>query len=170
MSQSATNPTDAPSRISIRPAAREDIPFILQMVHELAVYEENEDAVEATPELFTRWLFDQPLAECLIGSVDGIDRGIALFFLNFSTWTGRPGIYLEDLYVQPEVRGSGLGKALLKELACIAIQRDYGRIEWSCLDWNEPSLAFYRSLGATTMDGWITHRMDKTTFAAFAQS
>ena len=150
----------------IRFAQRKDVPFILQMIRELAVYEHALDQVIATEESLLKWLFDECKAECLIASLDGEDRGFALFFTDFSTWEGAPGIYLEDLFVQAETRGHGLGLALLKELARITLDRGYTRLDWSCLDWNAPSLAFYKSLGACTYSEWIRHRLDQAAMEA----
>jgi len=147
-------------QVSIRVAERGDIPFILQMVRELAVYESALDKVKATEALLEKWLFEECKAECLIASLDGVDRGFALFYTSFSTWEGLPGIYLEDLFVQEAVRGHGLGLALIKELVRITLERGYPRLEWSCLDWNKPSLAFYESLGAIAHPEWISHRME----------
>jgi len=131
------------------------------MIRELAVYERAPDEVKATEGLLEYWLFDEPKAECLIATLEGRARGIALYFSNFSTWEGVPGLFLEDLVVQKEARGNGLGLALLKELARITLERGYTRLEWNCLDWNEPSLKFYKSLGAITRDEWLGHRLDK---------
>ncbi|MDR3037503.1 MAG: GNAT family N-acetyltransferase [Coriobacteriales bacterium] len=147
------------SRIGLRLASREDAGFILAMIRDLADYEHALDEVHATADLLEQWLFDTPVAECLIASLDGVDRGIALFFTNFSTWEARPGIFLEDLYVQPEARKHGLGLALFRELARLALERGYTRLDWNCYDWNEPSLAFYRSLGAIARTEWIPHRL-----------
>ena len=145
----------------IRPATEQDVPAILQMIHDLALYEKEPDAVRNTPELLRQALFgDHPriyaaMAENGAGEV----RGFALWFLNYSTWEGVHGIYLEDLYVRPEARGEGHGKALLQHLASIAVDNGYARVEWSVLDWNEPSINFYRRLGARPMDGWSTFRL-----------
>jgi GNAT superfamily N-acetyltransferase len=149
------------NRASVRLASREDVPFILAMIRELADYEHAANHVSATPALLEKWLFDEPVAECLVGSVGEVDCGIALFFTNFSTWEGIPGFFLEDLVVQKAARGKGLGKALLTALAQLALERGYTRIEWSCLDWNEPSLAFYQSLGALARTEWISHRLTR---------
>ena len=149
------------NNIAIRFAERADVPFILEMIRELASYERALDEVKATSELLEYWLFDEPKAECLIASLDGRDNGIALFFTNFSTWEGIPGLFLEDLVVRDEARRQGLGQALFKELARIALKRGYARLEWNCLDWNEPSLRFYKACGAITHREWIGHRLDK---------
>lgn len=145
--------------MEIRYAERKDVPLILQFIRELAEYEKLLDEVVATEELLEEWLFDKEKAEVIIGMADGKEVGFALFFHNFSTFLGRAGIYLEDLYVRPECRGNGYGKALLKELARIAVERGCGRLEWWCLDWNKPSIDFYLSLGAEPMDEWTTYRI-----------
>ena len=145
----------------IRDAVPQDVPLILAMIRELAEYEREPDAVEATEELLASALFaPQPALFCLIAETDtGEPAGFALWFLNFSTWLGRHGIYLEDLYVRPPFRGQGYGKALLAELAAICTERGYGRLDWWVLDWNEPAIAFYRSIGAVPMDEWTVHRV-----------
>ena len=145
--------------MKFRFAERADVPQILQFIRELAIYEHMLDQVVATPELLEEWLFDRKKAEVLF-ALDG-DRpvGFALFFHNFSTFLGRAGIYLEDLFVLPEFRGRGFGKGLLTKLCAIAVERGCGRLEWSCLDWNEPSIRFYRSMGAQPMDEWTVYRI-----------
>jgi len=145
----------------IRPAVPEDVPTILRFIRELAEYERALDQVEATEEDLERALFGPAPAVFahLAENEEGEPVGFALWFLNFSTWTGRHGIYLEDLYVTPEARGRGHGKALLAELARIAVERGYARYEWSCLDWNEPSIRFYKSLGAEAMTEWTGYRL-----------
>jgi GNAT superfamily N-acetyltransferase len=145
----------------IRPAVPEDVPTILRFIRELAEYERALDQVEATEEDLERALFGPAPAVFahLAENEEGEPVGFALWFLNFSTWTGRHGIYLEDLYVTPEARGRGHGKALLSELARIAVERGYARYEWSCLDWNEPSIRFYKSLGAEAMTEWTGYRL-----------
>lgn len=151
----------------IRPATPADLPDILRLVHDLAVYEREPDAVEATEADFAAVLFPtqgEPTAFCHVVEADegGARRvvGIALWFLTFSTWTGKSGIHLEDLFVEPEHRGTGLGKALLTHLAQIAVERGHRRMEWTVLRWNEPSIAFYESLGATPQEEWETYRLD----------
>lgn len=151
----------------IRPATTDDLPEILRLVHELAVYEREPDAVEATEADFAAVLFPAegaPTVFCHVVEADeaGTRRvvGMALWFLTFSTWTGKQGIHLEDLYVEPEHRGSGLGKALLTRLAQIGVERGHRRMEWKVLRWNEPSIAFYDSLGATPQEEWETYRLD----------
>ncbi len=160
-------------QISIRPATPADVPLILRFVKELAEYEREPQAAVATPELIHQYLFGNghgngPVAECVIGSIDGTPQGFALFFSNFSTWLGRSGMYLEDLYVTPSSRGSGLGKALLKHLARIATSRNCGRLEWAVLDWNEPAIGFYKSLGAIPMNEWTTFRLTGDALQALA--
>jgi GNAT superfamily N-acetyltransferase len=146
--------------IEIRPAEPDDIPLILRFVRELAEFEREPDAVVATEDMLSEALFsDRPAAEAIIADSGGEPAGFALFFQNFSTWTGRPGLYLEDLYVTPAARGAGVGTALLRHLAHIAIERGYGRFEWAVLDWNEPAIAFYRSMGAIGMDEWRIQRV-----------
>jgi GNAT superfamily N-acetyltransferase len=155
--------------MEIRFARPEDIPCILGFIKELAFYEKMEDQVVATEELLLEWLFEKQKAEVLLAVVDGKPVGSALFFHNFSTFLGRAGIYLEDLYVQPAYRGRGYGKALLKRLAQITVERGCGRLEWACLDWNQPSIDFYRSLGAVSMDGWSTYRLTGETLQKMAE-
>lgn len=146
--------------IDIRPAAPADVPLILRFVRELADYEREPDAVEATEPMLHEALFGaRPVAEAAIASADGEEAGFALFFHNFSTWTGRPGIYLEDLYVTPAARGAGVGKALLRHLAGLAVDRGCARFEWAVLDWNTPAIDFYRAMGAKPMDEWTVQRV-----------
>lgn len=164
----------ARASILVRPATADDIPLILELIRALATYERMPDAVEATPERLHQQLFGAgfgrgPTAECLIGEIDGAPQGFALFCMNFSTWLCRPGIWLEDLFVRPEARGSGLGRALLEALARLAADRQCGRIEWSVLDWNETAIRFYRSIGATSLDEWTTHRLTGDNLAALAR-
>ena len=155
--------------LTIRFAEPSDVPQLLAFIHELAVYEELDDQVVATEALLHEWLFEKQKAEVLLAVVDGKPVGSALFFHNFSTFLGRAGIYLEDLYVQPAYRGRGYGKALLKRLAQITVERGCGRLEWACLDWNKPSIDFYRSLGAVSMDGWTTYRLTGDTLQKMAE-
>ena len=143
----------------IRTASVEDCGRILQMIRALARYEKMEDQVVATEDLLREWIFEKKKAEVLFATEDGREVGFALFFHNFSTFLGRAGIYLEDLFVLPEYRGKGYGKGLLVKLAQITIERGCGRLEWACLDWNQPSIDFYRSLGAAQMDEWTTYRL-----------
>lgn len=150
----------------IRPARPDDLPDILRLVHALAVYEREPDAVEATEDDFARVLFPDhghPSTFCHVAEADGRVVGMALWYLNFSTWTGQQGIWLEDLFVDPEHRGSGLGKRLLTTLAQVCIERGYRRLEWWVLNWNEPSIAFYDSLGAVPQDEWTVYRVDGDT-------
>jgi GNAT superfamily N-acetyltransferase len=147
--------------LSVRPASSTDLPLIAQFIRDLAAYEKLSHAVRFDEAVLGERLFGaRPYAEVLIGEIDGAPQGFALFFHNFSTFEGRPGIYLEDLFVRPEARGSGLGKALLKRLAALAVERDCARLEWSVLDWNEPSIQFYKALGAKAMDEWTGMRVD----------
>lgn len=156
--------------IVLRPATRADIPLILDLIHGLAEYEREPDAVEATEELLGQQLFgERPGAEVVIAEVDGLGAGFALFFHNFSTWRGRRGLYLEDLFVRPQFRGLGLGRALMIHLAKLAVQRDCARFEWSVLDWNTPAIDFYRSLGAVGMDEWTVQRLDGGALLALAE-
>lgn len=153
----------------IRPAEERDVPAILQMIHELAVYEKEPDAVRNTPEMLARALFgENPKVFATMAENDAGDvQGFALWFLNYSTWEGVHGIYLEDLYVAPASRGEGHGKALLQYLARTAVERGYARVEWSVLDWNEPSIRFYHGLGAVPMEEWSTFRLTGNALAAF---
>ena len=156
-------------KLTIRFAEPSDIPSLLRFILELAAYEQLEDQVVATEALLQEWLFEKKKAEVLLAVVDGNPVGSALFFHNFSTFLGRAGIYLEDLYVQPAYRGRGYGKALLKRLAQITVERGCGRLDWACLDWNQPSIEFYRSLGAVPMDGWTTYRLTGDTLRKMAE-
>ena len=154
--------------VTIRPAVPADCPAILAFIRALADYEHLSDQVVATEELLREWLFDKEKAEVLLLCEDGQPAGFALFFHSFSTFLGRAGIYLEDLFVLPEHRGKGYGKALLARLAQLAEARRCGRLEWSCLDWNRPSIDFYLSLGAQPMDGWTTYRLTGDTLHRLA--
>ncbi|HWE40608.1 MAG TPA: GNAT family N-acetyltransferase [Isosphaeraceae bacterium] len=146
---------------SIRPARPDDAATIADLIGELAAYEKLAHEAEATAEDIRRHLFGpRPFAEALIAEHEGEAVGFALFFHNYSTFRGQPGLYLEDLFVRPEHRGKGFGKALLACLARLAVERGCGRLEWAVLDWNEPSIAFYRSLGARPMDDWTVYRLD----------
>jgi GNAT superfamily N-acetyltransferase len=145
--------------IAIRPAVPADVPLILRLVRELADYEREPDAVVATEAMLADALFKHAHAEAVIAELDGAAVGFALFFHNFSTWTGKPGLYLEDLYVTPQARGAGAGKALLRHLAGLALDRGCGRFEWSVLDWNTPAVQFYRAMGAQAMDEWTVQRV-----------
>jgi len=144
----------------IRPATANDVPQILQFICELAEYEKLSDQVTATEQLLHQNLFGpRPVAECLIAELDQTPVAFALYFHNFSTFIGRPGIYLEDLFVHPAARGKGIVRALLTHLAKIAVERNCGRLEWSVLDWNEPAIGFYKKLGAVPMDEWTVMRV-----------
>lgn len=155
--------------MSIRPAQPYDVPEILAMIRELAEYEREPNAVVATEAMLHEALFgDSPAVFGLIAEEDGVTVGFALWFRNFSTWLGRHGIYLEDLYVRPEYRGSGHGKELLAELARICVERGYGRFEWWVLDWNTPAIDFYRSIGAEPMDEWTVQRVTGDALKALA--
>lgn len=147
----------------IRGATEEDLPLILALIRELAEYERLSHEVSATEDGLRKWLFgEHQVAEVLIGESDETPVAFALFFHNFSTFLGKPGIYLEDLYVRPEYRGQGMGKAMLARLARLAKERGCGRLEWSVLDWNEPSIRFYEALGAVAMDDWTVYRVTGT--------
>lgn len=147
--------------IAIRPATAADLTLIAQFIRDLADYERLADEVRFDEAVLGDRLFGaRPYAEVLIGEIDGCPQGFALFFHNFSTFEGKPGVYLEDLFVRPEARGSGLGKALLAALARIAVERDCARLEWWVLDWNDPAIQFYKKLGAKPMDEWTTFRVD----------
>lgn len=154
---------------AVRPAKLADLPLIDRLIRELAEYEKLGGQVRSTPALLAEHLFgDAPKAEALIGEVDGAARGFALFFGTFSTFEGRPGLWLEDLFVEPAARGVGLGKALLAALARIAAARGCARLEWNVLDWNAPSIAFYDSLGSRPNAGWIGYRLHGEALAALA--
>ena len=155
--------------INIRFAQPGDEGTILGFIHGLADYENMSADVVATEELLREWIFEKQKAEVLFAEMDGKEVGIALFFHNFSTFLGRAGIYLEDLFVLPEYRGKGCGTALLKRLAQITVERGCGRLEWSCLDWNKPSIDFYLSLGAKPMDEWTVYRLTGETLKAMAE-
>ncbi len=165
-----------PHTISIRNARPEDVTTILGFISALAEYEKAEPgAVSATEELLHQHLFGDglgrgPTAECVIGEIDGAPQGFALWFMNFSTWRGKPGLYLEDLFVMPEARGKGLGRALLKHLARIAVGRGCERFEWIVLDWNEPALKVYRAIGAEPLSEWTVHRLAGEALTRFAQT
>ena len=156
------------STMTFRTACRKDSALILDFILSLAEYEHMVNEVVATVELLEEWLFDKQKAEVIFVCEDGVEVGFALFFHNFSTFLGRAGIYLEDLFVKPEYRGRGYGKALLKKLAKIAVERGCGRLEWWCLDWNKPSIDFYRSMGAVPMDEWTTFRRAGETLTKLA--
>jgi GNAT superfamily N-acetyltransferase len=155
--------------LTIRPAVESDTATLLSLINELAEYEKLSDAVVATEETLRVTLFSgRPAAEALIGELEGRPVAFALFFHNYSTFLGRKGLYLEDLYVQPEYRGRGYGKGMLIRLAQIAVERGCGRFEWSVLDWNSSAIEFYRKLGAVPMDEWTVFRLDGTALAALS--
>lgn len=156
--------------LDIRPATPGDLDCIIGFIRALADYEKLAHEVRADREELARHLFGpRPMAEVLIAETDGAPIGFALFFHTFSTFEGKPGLYLEDLFVVPEARGSGAGKALLARLARIAVERGCARLEWSVLDWNAPAIAFYRALGARAMDGWTVNRLDGAALRALAR-
>ncbi|WP_317415812.1 GNAT family N-acetyltransferase [Thermophilibacter provencensis] len=152
-----------------RAAVRADVPLILTFIRELADYEGMLDEVVADEATLEEWLFDRRAAEAVFALEEGREVGFALFFHNFSTFLGRSGVYLEDLYVRPEHRGKGYGKALLKRLARIALERGCGRLEWWCLDWNRPSIDFYLSMGAEPMSDWTVYRVAGEALAELAR-
>lgn len=155
--------------MTFRYANENDCSVILSFINALADYEKMSDQVVATEELLKEWIFEKKKAEVLFACEGEKEVGFALFFHNFSTFLGRAGIYLEDLFVLPEYRGKGYGKALLKRLAQITVERGCGRLEWACLDWNQPSIDFYRSLGAVPMDEWTTYRLTGDTLKEMAE-
>ena len=157
------------NKLTFRMAEEQDCGLVLYFIRELATYERMPDEVVATEEMLREWLFKKRGAEVVFACEDGKEVGFALFFHNFSTFVGRAGLYLEDLYVLPEYRGKGYGKALLKRLAAIAVERGCGRMEWVCLDWNQPSIDFYRSLGARPMDEWTIYRLAGETLERLAE-
>ena len=155
--------------LTFRYAEKKDCGLILNFIKELATYEKMLSEVVATEKLLEEWIFDKGRAEVIFACEDGKEVGFALFFHNFSTFLGRSGIYLEDLFVMPEYRGKGYGKGLLKKLAEIAVDRGCGRLEWSCLDWNKPSIDFYLSLGAVPMEEWTVYRVTGETLKNLAE-
>lgn len=158
------------TRASYRFAVESDVPVILDLITQLAEYEKAADQVVATEDLLRQTLFEQRYAEVLLVETDGRAVGFALFFHSYSTWLGRAGIFLEDLFVLPDERGKGFGKGLLKRLARIAVERGCGRLEWNCLDWNQPSIDFYLSLGSEQMSCWTTYRLEGETLEALANT
>src|SRR5215467_10572616 len=160
-----------PNEFMIRQAHVEDVPIILELIRDLAAYERAPDEVTATEQQLVDVLFgERPAAEVLLAFEGQSSVGFAVYFYNFSTWLGRPGLYLEDLFVKPEKRGKGYGRALLVELAKIARERDCGRMEWAVLDWNEPAIKFYRALGAKPMHEWTVFRLTREEIAKLADS
>ncbi len=157
--------------VTIRPAAEHEVSVILQFIRDLAKYEKLEHQVRATEQQLKEALFgSRPYAEVVFACVDGEPVGFALFFHNFSTFLGQPGIYLEDLYVRPEARGQGVGRRLLAWLAATAVSRKCGRLEWAVLDWNAPSIQFYRNLGAVPLDEWTAYRLTGPALIQLAQA
>ena len=160
-----------PENFTIRPATIVDVPIILQLIRDLATYERAPNEVRATETQLTDVLFgEKPAAEVLLAFEDKMPIGFAVFFHNFSTWLGKPGLYLEDLFVKPEVRGKGYGRALLIHLAKIARERSCGRMEWAVLDWNEPAIQFYEKIGARPLDEWKIFRLTRDGIAKLAES
>lgn len=158
------------SEFRIRSATPQDVPLILQFIRELAEYERLSDAVVATESDLHATLFaEQRFAEVLLAEADGEPAGFALFFHNYSTFLGRPGIYLEDLYIRPDLRGRGYGRALMAHLAALAVERNCGRMEWSVLNWNEPAIDFYRKIGALPRDQWTVFRLKGEALLALAR-
>lgn len=155
-------------KAQFRYAVKEDAPLILDFIKALAEYEKMSDQVIADEKLLCEWIFEKNKAEVIFALENGKEVGFALFFHNFSTFLGRAGIYLEDLFVKPEYRGRGYGKGLIRELARITVERGCGRLEWCCLDWNKPSIDFYLSLGARPMDEWTTYRLSGDALNEFA--
>jgi GNAT superfamily N-acetyltransferase len=155
--------------LTFRTAEREDTPLIFHLILELAEYEKLLHEVRGNVETLENWLFDKRAAEVIIAEVNGTEVGYALFFSNFSTFLGKAGLYLEDIYVRQQFRGHGIGKAMLAHLAQIALERDYSRIEWSCLDWNKSSIGFYRSLGAKALSDWTAYRLSGESLIALAE-
>jgi GNAT superfamily N-acetyltransferase len=156
--------------IVLRFAGEKDVPLIMEFIRALAEYERLPDKVTATEEGLKQALFEKKAAETLICEHKGVPAGFAVYFHNFSTFVGKPGIYIEDIFVKQEFRGKGLGKLLLTRIAGIAVERDCGRLEWSCLDWNEPSIAFYKSQGAVPLSEWTTYRVTGEALTSLAKS
>ena len=160
-----------PPSFVIQPATVADVPLILQLIRELATYERAPaDAVATEPQLRDVLFGEKPAAEVLLAFENEVPVGFAVYFFNFSTWLGRPGLYLEDLFVRPELRGKGYGRALLVRLAQIAQERGCGRMEWAVLDWNEAAIQFYKKLGAKPMDDWIVFRLTRNEIASLSKS
>ena len=152
--------------LSIRPATVEDCPLLVRLIESLADYERLREECRITPEALQEHLFGpKPAAEAVIGEIDGTPEGFALFFTSFSTFVGKPGLYLEDLFVNPDARGKGLGKSLLLHLVKLAKERGYGCVEWSVLDWNTPAIEFYKKLGAVPMEEWTVYRLNAARLA-----
>lgn len=157
------------SQLEFRWAEEKDTALILHFIRELAAYEKLSDQVVATEPLLREWIFEKKKAEVLFPMADGMEIGFALFFHNFSTFLGRAGLYLEDLFIRPECRGKGYGRATLQKLAQIAVTRGCGRLEWSCLDWNKPSIDFYLSQGALPMEEWTVYRLSGNALTQMAE-
>lgn len=157
------------SKFTIRKAEREDVALLMKFIRGIARYEKLEDEVIATEQTLEQEMFDHHRAEAVFAVEDGKEVGFALYFFNFSTFIGHSGLYLEDLYVYPEHRGKGYGKALLLHLVGLAVGNHCGRMEWTCLDWNRPSIDFYLSLGAVPMNGWTVYRLDSAALRALAR-
>ena len=157
------------NHFEIRYATEKDAALILEFIRGIAEYEKMSDEVVATEELLQEWIFEKKKAEVIFAVENGVEVGFALFFHNFSTFVGRAGLYLEDLFVKVEHRGKGYGKALLKELARIAVERGCGRMDWVCLDWNQPSIDFYKRMGARPMDEWTVYRVSGAGLDALAE-
>lgn len=157
------------SRLEFRWAEEKDAALILHFIRALAAYEKLSDQVVATEQLLREWIFEKKKAEVIFPLENGMEVGFALFFHNFSTFLGRAGLYLEDLFISPEHRGKGYGKATLQKLARIAVERGCGRLEWSCLDWNKSSIDFYLSLGAVPMEEWTVYRLSGDTLRQLAE-
>ena len=156
-------------QLTFRFATEKDVPLILKFIKGIAEYEKMLDEVETTEELLHEYLFEKQRAEVIFAIVDNVEVGFALFFHNFSTFVGKSGLYWEDIFVWPQYRGKGYGKAIFKQLVKIANERDCGRMEWVCLNWNQPSIDFYLSLNAKPLDEWTTYRLDKEGLKALAE-
>lgn len=157
------------NQTKFRYATEKDTALILDFIKALAEYEKMSDQVVANERLLREWIFEKKIAEVIFAMEDGVEVGFALFFHNFSTFVGRGGIYLEDLFVKPAYRGRGHGKGLIRKLARIAVARGCGRMEWCCLEWNQPSIDFYRSIGAKSMDEWTTYRLSGESLQKMAE-
>lgn len=168
LTMSETTPAKL-NAFSIRQAVPADVTLILQFIKKLGAYEKLSHEVVATEEKLRKTLFEQKMAEVIIGEYEGEPVGFALFFHNYSTFLGQAGIYLEDLFIDPGMRGKGFGKKMLAHLAKLAVERDCGRLEWSCLDWNEPSICFYKGLGAKALEEWTIFRVTGDTLQEMAK-
>ncbi len=169
-----STPQVKPPNLRVRPAVPADVAFLLAMIKELAEYERDPDAVHSTEESLHRFLFGPgfgkgPCVEAVVGELDGVPQAAAIYFMNFSTWSGGVGLYLEDLYVRPNARRHGLGRALLRELAAIARSRGCRRMEWAVLDWNAPAQKFYTTLKARELSGWHVWRMEESAIGELAR-